>query len=73
MVEVVDILIEHGTLLTMDQQRRILTDGAIAIRGDRIVAVGKTAELRKQYRRHQDHRRIERVWSCPAWSMAMRT
>jgi 5-methylthioadenosine/S-adenosylhomocysteine deaminase len=45
----VDIMIEKGTLLTMDQQRRILTDGAIAIRGDRIAAVGKTAELRRGY------------------------
>lgn len=50
MVETVDILIESATLLTMDEDRRILTDGAIAIRADRIVAVGKTAELRKKYR-----------------------
>ena len=49
MTETVDILIEKATLLTMDQQRRILTDGAIAIRGDRIVAVGKTADLRGKY------------------------
>ena len=44
MSEVVDILIEHGTLLTLNEDRHIITDGAIAIRADRIVAVGKTAE-----------------------------
>ena len=33
----------------MDPERRILTDGAIAIEGDRIVAVGKTKDLEPQY------------------------
>jgi len=33
-------------LVTVDDQRRIIRDGAIAIAGDRIVAVGKTADLR---------------------------
>ena len=43
-MESVDILIEHGTLLTLKSDRQIITDGAVAIRKDRIVAVGKTAE-----------------------------
>lgn len=50
MIEEVDILIERGTLLTMDSERRILTDGAIAICADRIVAVGKTDDIRTRYR-----------------------
>lgn len=49
MQETVDVLIENGTILTLDAERRILTDGAIAIRGDKILAIGKTAELRKAY------------------------
>ena len=49
MAETVDILIEKGTVLTLDDERRILTDGAIAIKGDRIAAVGKTADVRKKY------------------------
>jgi 5-methylthioadenosine/S-adenosylhomocysteine deaminase len=49
MPETVDILIEHGTLLTLDRERRILTDGAIAIQADRIVAVGKTPDVKRQY------------------------
>ncbi len=43
-----DLKIEHGTVITMDGQRRILKDGAVAIRGDRIVAVDKTAALANQ-------------------------
>ena len=47
MPQTADILIEHAIVLTMDATRRILTDGAVAILGDRIVAVGKTAEIKK--------------------------
>ena len=50
MTETADILIENGTILTLDAGRRILTDGAVAIRGDRILAVDKTAALRKTWR-----------------------
>ena len=48
--ESVDILIEGGLILTVDSERTILTDGAIAIRGDRIVAVGKTTDLTGRFR-----------------------
>jgi len=44
-----DILILNGTVVTMDQNRRILKDGAVAIRGDRIAEVGKSKELQKKY------------------------
>lgn len=40
------IIIGNATVITMDKQRRILTEGAVATEGDRIVAVGKTAEVR---------------------------
>ncbi|HWP28061.1 MAG TPA: amidohydrolase [Chloroflexota bacterium] len=39
------IRIDHGIVLTMDPQRRIIKDGSVVIEGDRIVAVGKTADL----------------------------
>src|SRR6202162_3205898 len=42
-------LITGAILVTLDAQRRILTDGAIAIRGDRIAGVGKTRELAKRF------------------------
>ena len=44
-----DILITNGTVITMDSTRRVIEQGAVAIRGDRIVAVGTTAELRARY------------------------
>jgi 5-methylthioadenosine/S-adenosylhomocysteine deaminase len=41
-----DLRIEQADwLLTLDSQRRIIRDGAVAVEGGRIVAVGKTAEV----------------------------
>ena len=45
----VDLLVRGGTVVTMDTARRIVEDGAIAIRGDRLVAVGTAAELQGRY------------------------
>jgi 5-methylthioadenosine/S-adenosylhomocysteine deaminase len=42
-VEAVDLLIAGGPVVTMDTQRRIYDNGFVAIRGDRIVAVGNAA------------------------------
>lgn len=41
----VDLLITGGTVITMDSARRVIDSGAVALRGDRIVAVGTAAEL----------------------------
>jgi cytosine/adenosine deaminase-related metal-dependent hydrolase len=46
----VDLLITGGTVITMDSGRRVIDDGAVAIRGDRIVAVGTTQDLRARFR-----------------------
>jgi cytosine/adenosine deaminase-related metal-dependent hydrolase len=40
-----DLLITHGIVVTMDPQRHVIEDGAVAIEKDRIVAVGTTAEI----------------------------
>lgn len=40
-----DILLLGGTVITMDPGRRVLRDGAVLIRGNRIVDVGSAAEL----------------------------
>ena len=48
-LEPVDILISGGTLITMDPQRRVLDDHAVAIVGDRIHAMGPTEELEARY------------------------
>jgi 5-methylthioadenosine/S-adenosylhomocysteine deaminase len=44
-----DLLIVGGTVVTMDATHRLIDDGAVAIRGDSILAVGKRAELSAQY------------------------
>ncbi|EIZ81021.1 S-adenosylhomocysteine deaminase [Novosphingobium sp. Rr 2-17] len=40
-----DTLITGATVITMDAQRRVIRDGAVAFAGDTIVAVGKSADL----------------------------
>ena len=40
-------------VVTMDAQRRVIENGAVAIRGDRIVAVGPRAEIDRQYQARQ--------------------
>ena len=45
----VDLLIIHGTLITMDPERSVLDDGALAIDGDRIVAVGSSANVTARF------------------------
>jgi len=45
----VDLVIVHGYVVTMDAQRRVFADGAVAVSGRDIVAVGPTAEVLARY------------------------
>ena len=45
----VDLLIENAVVLPMTGEKEVLWDGAIAVQGDRIEAVGPTKELRQRY------------------------
>jgi len=47
--EKADLLISGGTVVTMDASRAILDDGAVAVKGDTIVAVGPRSELEARY------------------------
>jgi 5-methylthioadenosine/S-adenosylhomocysteine deaminase len=47
--EKADLLITHGIVVTMDSHRRVIEDGAVAVRGDSIAAIGKSAEIESQY------------------------
>jgi len=46
----VDLLISGGTVITMDAEFRVIEDGAVAIEGDTITAVGKREELEPRAR-----------------------
>ena len=40
-----DIIIKNGVVITVDPDRRVIENGAVAIKGDRIIAVGTTEEV----------------------------
>lgn len=44
-----DLIVRGGTIVTMDGERRVIEDGAIAVRDGKIVAVGKSAEIVRQF------------------------
>lgn len=46
--EPIDTLVE-GTVVTMDPARRVIRDGAVAVKDGRIVAIDKAVELRGRY------------------------
>ena len=49
----VDLLVLGGTVVTMDQARRVIEDGGIAITRGRIVAIGTRAEIESRYTSRQ--------------------
>jgi 5-methylthioadenosine/S-adenosylhomocysteine deaminase len=51
--ERVDLLVAGGLVVTMDSGRRILRDGAIAVRGDRILDIGSSGEMAQKYQARQ--------------------
>jgi 5-methylthioadenosine/S-adenosylhomocysteine deaminase len=45
----VDLIVSGGTVVTMDKERRVIEDGAVAVDHGRIVAVGKRGEVLGRY------------------------
>ncbi|MBM7570045.1 amidohydrolase family protein [Aquibacillus albus] len=45
----IDLLLVHGVIITMDEHRRIIEDGGIAIHKGKILDVGTTQELLSNY------------------------
>ncbi len=43
------MLISHGTVITLDEEDKIIEDGAVYVEGDKIVAVGAAKELAAKY------------------------
>ena len=48
-----DLLVLGGTIVTMDQTRRIIQDGGIAISNGRILAAGSRADIERSYTSRQ--------------------
>ncbi|MGH2821708.1 MAG: amidohydrolase family protein [Thermoleophilaceae bacterium] len=48
MSESADLIID-GTVVTMDPDRRVFRDGAVAVKGDRIAAVGAAEDVRARF------------------------
>jgi 5-methylthioadenosine/S-adenosylhomocysteine deaminase len=51
--ESADLIVAHGIVVTMNPERTIYQDGAVAVRGDSIVAVGPRAEIEAKYQAAQ--------------------
>lgn len=49
-LESVDLIIRGGTVVTMDSSSRIIENGAVAIKGERIAAVGNDSDITTRYR-----------------------
>src|SRR2546426_1542416 len=47
--EKIDMLVAGGTVVTMNAERRIIEDGAVAVKGNTIVAVGSRANIEAKY------------------------
>ena len=47
--QAVDLLVIGGTIVTMDQSRRVIPDGGIAVSQGRILAIGPRAEIEGRY------------------------
>lgn len=45
----IDLLIAGGVIATMDERRRLIRDGAIAIKDGRILALGKAADIEPRF------------------------
>jgi 5-methylthioadenosine/S-adenosylhomocysteine deaminase len=48
--EEVDLLISAGCIITMNPERQIILDGAVAVKGSDIVAIGDADSIRAKYR-----------------------
>jgi len=47
--EEVDLIVSGGTLLTVDEKRRVILDGALAVRDGRILEVGERGRVESRY------------------------
>src|SRR5688572_14753405 len=51
--QTVDLIVSGGTVVTMDANKSVIENGAVAVRGDKIVAVGKSGDITRRYASRQ--------------------
>ena len=44
-----DLIIDGATVITVDPQRRVIADGAVVVENQRIIAVGKSHEIKQKH------------------------
>lgn len=49
------MIFKNATIITVDPDRRVIQDGAIAVEGSRIAGVGKREEILKQFHEDKEH------------------
>ena len=67
MVGDVDLLITGGTVVTMDEERRLLPSGWVAVTGNRIVGVGAGDSVGTCRGARSATSTPQECSSCPGW------
>lgn len=44
------VILENGYVVTMDEKRRVIEKGAVVVEENRIVAIGETSQIKKEWR-----------------------
>lgn len=51
--QMVDLIVSGGTVVTMDANKSVIENGAVAVRGDKIVAIGSAGDITRRYASRQ--------------------
>ncbi len=51
--EMVDLILHNATVVTMDDEYRVITNGAVAIKGDSILMVGSSSDILASYQANE--------------------
>ncbi|MBA3335529.1 MAG: amidohydrolase family protein, partial [Acidobacteria bacterium] len=49
----VDLIVSGGTIVTMNAERSLIENGAVAVQNGEIVAIGKTSDISRQFAARQ--------------------
>jgi 5-methylthioadenosine/S-adenosylhomocysteine deaminase len=61
MKQEVDLILAGGTAITVDGERRVIRDAGIAIKGEKIIFVGKKKAVSRQFRARRTYDCADKV------------